>query len=141
MDDSSPPGPAATAFAVELSRVDVLPGEQAFVLQVTHPVQGVQRLRFPRWALYQLMRLLPQVDAVMMNAGAPGAVAYPVKAWSFGRLAQDGIVVTLRTDTLVDSSFAFDYQAAAAFHFGLGELLDRAEEDRVTCMEPPPPWN
>src|SRR5262245_41040566 len=122
MNDRLPPDKNADAHPVEVSRVDVLPDQQAFVLSLRHPVHGVLRLQFPRWALYQLMRLLPQIDAAMINVNpdpAPGAIAYPVVQWTFGRLADEGIAVTLRTDTLVESNFAFDYQAAAAFHFGL----------------------
>jgi len=59
---------ASGARRVELASVEVLPGGEAFVLGLVDSNQQPLRVEFPCWAVHQLMRVLPRLDAALAQA-------------------------------------------------------------------------
>jgi hypothetical protein len=69
---------------VELSSVELLPDGEGFVLGLVAANRVVHRMELPSWTVHQLMRLLPRLDASLLQAQeqvAGGLIAYPVVQW------------------------------------------------------------
>jgi len=120
---------------LELSSVQVLPGGGGFMLEVRTPEQQSLQLRFSVATLYQLMRVLPRIDAALHQSveGLSSALlAYPVIDWAAEHVGLDGgVAISLRTDRHVESGFAFDLDAAQRFCRDLGAAITAAKHAPV----------
>jgi hypothetical protein len=115
---------------VELGSVEVSPDGEGFVLGFIAPNQDVHRMQLPRWTLQQLMRMLPRLDAALVQArGEVGSdlIAYPVVQWCVERTGmEDTVALSVRDARHVESAYLFDACDAAAIHAALGEALATA---------------
>ena len=115
---------------VDLVSVQVRADREGFVLECLDQEQRTVQLQFRSWALHQLMRALPRVDAAMhQTPGSPASAvhAHPVTEWFVQRSGiADDVAMCLRTDRQVESAFTLDYETALAFHRELGEAIARA---------------
>lgn len=125
---------------VELSAVQVLPQGEGFVLVVRSADQQPLQLRFPVWALHQLMRVLPRIDAALHrceDAPSRAVLAYPVADWTVEYAGHGhGIAMCLKTDREVESGFAFELEAAQVLHRELGDAIERACSGAPAIGEP-----
>jgi hypothetical protein len=116
---------APKPLRVELASVGVLP--DGFVLGVFDADAREHRIEFPVWALHQLMRMLPRLDAARLQpCREPGSrlVAYPVESWGAQAVAaEDSVALSMRTDRGVESAYLFKRADARALHATLGEML------------------
>jgi len=116
---------------VERFSLQVLPDGRGFVIELVDNNNATSRIEFPPWALHQLMRVMPHVDAALREGdGAPidaaDLLAYPVIEWTIGRSGPtDGVALRLRNDRRIDAGFYFAREDAVAFHHELGEAINR----------------
>ena len=121
------PGDAGSdeGHRVELGSVELLEQENGFVLGFIDMQNKTYRMQLPPWALHQLMRLLPRLDAALLQARGgldSGLVAYPVTRWSIERIGiDDAVALSLQTDRGVESAFLLSSADASALHAALGE--------------------
>jgi hypothetical protein len=119
---------AAQSQRYELGSVEVLPNGQSFVLSLVGADQEVHRMELPCWTVHQLMRMLPRLDATLMQARerlTTDLVAYPVVQWNVERTGADrAVAMSVRDERQVESAFLLQADEARAFHAALGETLD-----------------
>ncbi len=60
---------------VELSSAEVTPDGESFIMGFLGANSEVHRLELPFWAIHQLMRILPRLDAALLQARQAGASA------------------------------------------------------------------
>ncbi len=124
----SPPAPVASPF--EFSGVQVLADGEGFLLECQDGQARPLRLRLPSQALYQLMRVLPRLEAAMEHARtdlSSAIMAHPVVGWSVERSGLDrDIAFCVRTDKQIESAFTFDIESAKAFRLELSDAIERA---------------
>ena len=117
---------------VELGSVEVSPHGRSFVLGLVGENREVHRLELPCWTVHQLMRLLPRLDAALLQARdevAPDLIAYPVIEWAVEHTGADqSVALSLRTDRQVETAFLFAHEEASALHAALTQALDDATE-------------
>lgn len=117
---------------VELGSVEVSPHGRSFVLGLVGGNREVHRLELPCSTVHQLMRLLPRLDAALLQARddvATDLIAYPVVEWAVEPVGADqSVALSLRTDRQVESAFLFAYEEASALHAALTQALDDAKE-------------
>jgi len=117
---------------VELGSVEVSPHGRSFVLGLVGENREVHRLELPCWTVHQLMRLLPRLDAALLQARdevAPDLIAYPVIEWAVEHTGADqSVALSLRTDRQVETAFLFAHEDASALHAALTQALDDATE-------------
>lgn len=113
---------------VELSSVEVLPDGEGFVLGLVDADRAVHRMEFPSWTVLQLMRLLPRLNASLLQGSdrAPsGLIAYPVVQWCVQAAGADReVALSLTTDQQVESAYLLGADEAQAIHAALGEAID-----------------
>jgi len=115
---------------VELCSLRLADNGQGFVMDFADDGNEAVRLECPTWMLYQLMRVLPQIDAALhQRNGAPSTalIAYPLLGWTVERSGLgDGVAMCLRNDRHVEAGFHLDLADAQAFHRELGAAIERA---------------
>src|SRR5215470_8442773 len=133
----------AETHRVAVFSVRVLPGGRGFVLESADTDRKAIRLEFPPWALHQLMRVMPHLDAALHDTeaaaiDASALLAYPVIEWTIGLTGPaGGVALRLRNDRHVDAGFYFALQAAIAFQRELGEAIARVQDNRALRELPP----
>jgi hypothetical protein len=119
---------AAQSQRYELGSVQVLPDGESFVLLLVGCDREVHRVELPCWTVHQLMRILPRLDATLMQAReslTTDLVAYPVVHWNVQRTGADSTVaMSVRDERQVESAFLLHTDDARALHAALGETLD-----------------
>lgn len=119
---------------VEFSSAEVLPHGESFVLSLVEANGDVHRMELPCWALHQLMRMLPRLDAALLQARqevSSDLIAYPVLQWGLQSASADrAVALSVRTDRGVESAFLFDPADARALHASLGSTLSAAAPQR-----------
>jgi len=119
---------AAQGQRFELGSVEVLPDGESFVLLLLGDDQEVHRVELPCWTVHQLMRILPRLDATLMQAReslTTDLVAYPVVQWNVQRTgANSAVAMSVRDERQVESAFLLHTDDARALHAALGETLD-----------------
>lgn len=117
-------------YQVEFSGVQVLADGEGFLLECRDGQPQPLRLQFPAWALYQLMRTFPRIEAAMEHAQtnlSSAIMAHPVVGWSVERSGLDrDIALCVQTDQQIESAFTFDIESAKAFRLALDEAIERA---------------
>jgi hypothetical protein len=117
---------AAQSQRYELGSAEVLPDGESFVLSFVGRDQEVHRMELPRWTAHQLMRILPRLDATMMQARetlTPDLTAYPVVQWNVQR-TDGAVAMSVRDERQVELAFLLHTDDARALHAALGETLD-----------------
>jgi hypothetical protein len=126
--------PGMDSQKVELSSVEVLPGGEGFVLGLVAANQEVHRIELPSWAVHQLMRLLPRLDASVLQAqgySTGDLIAYPVVEWCvLPAGAEREVALSLKSNRQVESAYLISLEEARAFHAALGEAIDASPEQR-----------
>ncbi|MBB3177498.1 hypothetical protein [Variovorax sp. Sphag1AA] len=115
---------------VELDCVELLEQENGFVLGFVDMQNGTYRMQLPSWALHQLMRALPRLDAALQARSRLNSalIAYPVTQWSAERTGvDDAVALCLQTDRGVESGFLLSRADASALHAALGEAIHAPE--------------
>jgi len=134
--------PCQPNLCVELSSVDVLPHGRSFVLGLADANGEVHRMELPSWALHQLMRMLPRLDAALLQARreiTSDLIAYPVEQWGVERVATDqSVALSVRTDRGIESAYLFAPEDARALHATLSETLAAPATPRRTLRAVPP---
>ena len=119
--------PFSHSHRVDLGAVRVLPGGEGFVLEFVAAGEQVHRMELPAWALPQLMRMLPKLDAALLQArgeASAGLVAHPAVQWSVDRIeGGDSVAISVRDDRRIDSAHLFAGDDARAVHAALGQAL------------------
>ena len=122
-------------LSVELSSVEIQPNGGSFVLSLVDANSGLHRMELPSWALHQLMRMLPRLDAALLQAQrevTSDLIAYPVTQWDLERVATDqSVALSVLTDRGAESAFLFGPEDALALHTTLGETLAEAFRGRA----------
>jgi len=125
---------APTRHQVELCSMQVLPDSDGFVMDLANADNQAVRLEFPGWMLPQLMRALPQLDAVLNRvdgAGPNALVAHPVDGWSIASPGPgQGLALCLRDARHVETALHFSLDEARSFQHELGEAIARAQQMR-----------
>jgi uncharacterized protein len=83
---------------VEFSSAEVLPHGESLVLSLVDGNSEVRRMELPSWALHQLMRILPRLDAALLQARqevTSDLIAYPVTQWDLQRATTDRSVALI----------------------------------------------
>jgi hypothetical protein len=126
---------AAPARRVEIGSIEVAPHGESFVLGLVDANRDVHRMELPCWAVHELMRLLPRLDAALLQVRhelTSDLIAYPVVQASVEPTGADGaIALSLQTDRRVESAFLLAAHDAAALHVALGDALGIAAAPRV----------
>lgn len=126
--------PAVNHQQVELASVEVFPGGDGFVLGVVTANREVHRMAFPSWAVRQLMRLLPRLDASLLQAREHDTcdlVAYPVVQWGVPPRGADGeVILSLTSDRQVESVRLIGLDEARALQAALAEAIDASSDQR-----------
>jgi len=90
----------ADARRVELATVEVQPSGEAFVLGFADADRALLRVELPRWAVHQLMRVLPRLDAALAQARGeppePAAEISPINRVRSARQARSAVASTRR---------------------------------------------
>lgn len=87
-------------------------------------------VELPTWLLPQLMRVLPQLDALLREHEAPGLVAYGVAAWQVQTLGgARGLTACFRDERQIESGFHLQLDDARTLHRELGEAIERAADE------------
>jgi hypothetical protein len=121
----TPPTPAPPPRRVELGSVEVRPDGESFVLGFGAPNHEQHRFELPRWAVHQLMRMLPRLDAALLQARqqlTSELIAYPVVQWHVEATgAGDTVALSLRTDRATELAFLLDGADARAIGAALAQ--------------------
>ncbi len=93
-------------------------------------------MELPRWALHQLMRMLPRLEAALLQAREePGTdlIAHPVLQWAVEPTGTDNAVaLSLRDARQIESAYLFAADDAHALHAALGEALAHGGQRATT---------
>ncbi|HEY4068993.1 MAG TPA: hypothetical protein VGM74_18955 [Burkholderiaceae bacterium] len=112
---------------VELGSVAISPNGGGFVLDLLDANQGVQRMELPPGSVQQLMRILPRLDAALMQARdelSSDLIAHTVVQWSVQPTGVDGsIAMSLQNSQRVELAYLLAADDARALHAALGEAL------------------
>lgn len=119
--------PTTYCHRAELGSIELLPDGQGFVLALVTAEREVHRMQLPVWTVHQLMRLLPRLDASLLQAQEPvaaGLIAYPVVQWCVQPTGADrAVAMSLTSDQQVEAAYLFGAADARAIHAALGEAI------------------
>lgn len=119
---------ASETRRVALGSIEIEPGGESFVLGLVGEHQEVLRMQMPSWAVHQLMRMLPRLDATLFHARdsiTSDLIAHEVVEWSVEKTGVDHrVAVCVKTNQLVESAYLLSHDDAVAVHAALGESLE-----------------
>src|SRR5262245_19053443 len=126
---------------VETCSMQVTPGGDTFVMDLTTSRHEALRVEFPGWVVHQLMRVLPHLDAAIQQKGdvaLASLIAYPVVDWNVERAGLgQGIALWLRNDRHADTACYLSLETAAALYHELGDAIARSaatKHDPAGCF-------
>jgi hypothetical protein len=127
----------------ELGSIEVMPDGESFVLGLVDSNEEIKRVELPRWTIHQLMRMLPRLDATLVQARSrltSDLVAYGVVQWSVERTGADrAVAMSMQDERWVESAFLLSAGDAEALHCALGEALESGSDegdDRAWADDP-----
>jgi hypothetical protein len=143
----SSPNPMSTmrTTKVELRSVELLHDGESLVLGLVATDQQMHRIEMPSWTVHQLMRLLPRLDASLLQSAAAVAddlIAYPVVEWCvLPAGAGREVALSLKNGQQIESAYLFAADDARAIHAALGEAIDAGSISArsIPPVQPHPP--
>lgn len=115
---------------VENFSVQALPSDEAFVMTFANERREEVQVELPTWLLPQLMRVLPQVEALLREKGAPGLMAYRVLAWQVAQVrGGEGVTACFRDERQVEAGFHLQLEDARMLHQQLGDAIRSASAE------------
>ena len=118
----------------ELGSIELMPDGESFVLGLVDSNEEIKRVELPRWTIHQLMRMLPRLDATMVQARnrlTSDLVAYGVVQWSIERTGADrAVAMSMQDERREESAFWLSAENAEALCCALGEALEGDGEQR-----------
>ena len=113
---------------VELASIELSADGASLVLELVTANQQSHRMELPSWTVYQLMRILPRIDAALVQSRSEPTtdlVAHSVLQWSVQHTgADDAVAMSMQNDQRVESAFLFETDEARALHAALGKAIE-----------------
>ena len=123
-------------LCVELRSLEIASDGEAFVLGFVAPNEDVHRMELPRWTLHQLMRMLPRLDAALLqarNEPCTDLIAHPVLGWTVEPAGTNGaVVLSVRDARQIESAYLFEVDDALTLHSALGDALADAGQHAMS---------
>lgn len=116
---------------VEMCTIHLAEGTDGFVMDLTNDDGEAASLAFPAWVVHQLQRLLPYIDAaILQGSSQPNMlVAHAVTDWNVEPSGPGlGVAIHLRTNRQIDAAYLLSPDDATILHHALGEALAHNEQ-------------
>jgi len=116
---------------VEMCTIHLSERIDGFVMDLTNEDGEAASLAFPAWVVHQLQRLLPYIDAaILQGSSQPGMlVAHAVTDWNVEPSGPGlGVAIHLRSNRQVDAAYLLSPDDATILHHALGEAIAHNEQ-------------